>query len=255
MKSWLQRNLNNIIVTSFLIPILLVAFVSISHVTTFYSLSNPLSWAIYLSVAVEIAALAALAGISAKFGQFIYIPFGIVTIIQFVGNFFYSYSFIDPQSAEFMNWVDMISGIFEPMGIEADNYVAHRRILAFLTGGMIPFISLTFAHMLIVYSSRTTINDDVLSPENQVKPDKVDADNNSQNTEEIKPVNNITQITEEQLIELSREVGKIEISEYEEKISPTEEELQQMEEYLQSLQPVQETHPYTKKRLSYTKNA
>ena len=109
--------------------------------------------------------------------------------------------------------------------------------------------------MLIVYSSRTTINDDVLSPENQVEPDKVDTDNNSQNTEEIKPVNNITQITEEQLIELSREVGKIELSEFEEKISPTEEELQQMEEYLQSLQPVQETHPYTKKRLSYTKNA
>jgi branched-subunit amino acid ABC-type transport system permease component len=63
MKKWLQSNLNNIIVGSFLIPILLVAFVSISHVTTFYSMANPLSWAIYLSVAVEIAALAALAGI------------------------------------------------------------------------------------------------------------------------------------------------------------------------------------------------
>ena len=162
MKSWLQRNLNNIIVTSFLIPILLVAFVSISHVTTFYGLSNPFSWAIYLSVAVEIAALAALAGISANFGRFIYIPFGIVTIIQFVGNFFYSYSYIDPSSVEFMNWVDMISGIFEPMGIEPDNFVAHRRILAFLTGGMIPFISLTFAHMLIVYSSRTTIVDEIV---------------------------------------------------------------------------------------------
>jgi uncharacterized membrane protein len=72
MKKWLQSNLNNIIVGSFLIPILLVAFVSISHVTTLYSLANPLSWAVYLSVAVEIAALAALAGVSAKFGKFIY---------------------------------------------------------------------------------------------------------------------------------------------------------------------------------------
>ncbi len=64
--------------TSFIIPILLVAIVSISHVVTFYGLSNPMSWAIFLSVAVEIAALAALAGVSAKFGRFIYIPFGIV---------------------------------------------------------------------------------------------------------------------------------------------------------------------------------
>ena len=140
MKKWLQSNLNNIIVGSFLIPILLVAFVSISHVTTLYSLANPLSWAIYLSVAVEIAALAALAGISAKFGKFIYIPFGIVTLIQFVGNFFYSYSYININSQDFKDWVDMISGLLEPIGVDPTDVVAHRRILAFITGGLIPFI-------------------------------------------------------------------------------------------------------------------
>jgi hypothetical protein len=242
MKKWLQRNLNNIIVTSFLIPILLVAFVSISHVTTFYGLSNPFSWAIYLSVAVEIAALAALAGISAKFGRFIYIPFGIVTIIQFVGNFFYSYSFIDPTSVEFMNWVDMISGIFEPMGVEPDNYVAHRRILAFLTGGMIPFISLTFAHMLIVYSSRTSIGSAMENPVDEVP------------TQDIS--NEESQIlSEEELIEISRQVGKQEAEETPEKINPTEEDLQQIQTLLESLVPIQEEQPAEKKRLSYTKNA
>ena len=242
MKKWLQRNLNNIIVTSFLIPILLVAFVSISHVTTFYGLSNPFSWAIYLSVAVEIAALAALAGISAKFGRFIYIPFGIVTIIQFVGNFFYSYSFINPTSVEFMNWVDMISGIFEPMGVEPDNYVAHRRILAFLTGGMIPFISLTFAHMLIVYSSRTSIGSAMENPVDEVP------------TQDIS--NEESQIlSEEELIEISRQVGKQEAEETPEKINPTEEDLQQIQTLLESLVPIQEEQPAEKKRLSYTKNA
>ena len=125
MKEWIKNNINNIIIGSFLIPILLVAFVSISHVTTFYGLSNPFSWAIYLSVAVEIAALASLAGISAKFGKFIYIPFGIVTLIQLVGNFFYSYSFVDMDSESFRNWVDMTSGIFEVVGIETTNVLAH----------------------------------------------------------------------------------------------------------------------------------
>ena len=236
MKSWLQRNLNNIIVTSFLIPILLVAFVSISHVTTFYGLSNPFSWAIYLSVAVEIAALAALAGISANFGRFIYIPFGIVTIIQFVGNFFYSYSYIDPSSVEFMNWVDMISGIFEPMGIEPDNFVAHRRILAFLTGGMIPFISLTFAHMLIVYSSRTTIVDEIVV-DNTPPP--------------ISP----KILSEEELIEISRNVGRQEAKDVIEKINPTSEELEQIQTVLESLVPMEEELPIQKKTLTYTKNA
>ena len=86
IKNWVQKNLRTIIITSFLIPILLVAFVSIAHVTTWYELSNPISWAIYLSAAIEIAALGALAGLSVNMGRFIYLPFGIVTFIQLIGN-------------------------------------------------------------------------------------------------------------------------------------------------------------------------
>jgi len=213
MKKWLQSNLNNIIVGSFLIPILLVAFVSISHVTTLYSLANPLSWAIYLSVAVEIAALAALAGISAKFGKFIYIPFGIVTLIQFVGNFFYSYSHINITSQDFKDWVDMISGLLEPIGVDPTDVVSHRRILAFITGGLIPFISLTFAHMLIVYSSKIQTNEDNVEPVNDT-------------------VNEPVILTEEVIEQLSTDAGKIEFETVEEKINPTPEEISRLEEAL-----------------------
>jgi hypothetical protein len=231
MKSWLQRNLNNVIITSFLIPILLVAFVSISHVTTFYSTSNPLSWAIYLSLAVEVAALAALAGISAKFGKFIYIPFGIVTLIQFVGNFFYSYSFIDPTGQSFINWVDMISGFLEPMGVDPTDTVSHRRILALLTGGLIPFISLTFAHMLIVYSNK------IQTGEIETVEPKIDVE------------------------ELSKEAGKVEAEvEMDNKINPTPEELEEMERRLSELEPkplsqIVKEDQEGLRRLSYTKNA
>ena len=221
MKKWLQSNLNNIIVGSFLIPILLVAFVSISHVTTLYSLANPLSWAIYLSVAVEIAALAALAGVSAKFGKFIYIPFGIVTFIQFIGNFFYSYSYINVNSQDFKDWVDMISGLLEPIGVDPTDVVAHRIILAFITGGLIPFISLTFAHMLIVYSSKLQTKEDVIDPVNDTVSDTVN-----------KPV----VLTEEELIELSKKAGIIEAEQIEEKINPTPEDLVRLEEALKNLE-------------------
>jgi hypothetical protein len=217
MKKWLQSNLNNIIVGSFLIPILLVAFVSISHVTTLYSLANPLSWAIYLSVAVEIAALAALAGISAKFGKFIYIPFGIVTLIQFVGNFFYSYSHINITSQDFKDWVDMISGLLEPIGVDPTDVVSHRRILAFITGGLIPFISLTFAHMLIVYSSKIQTNEDNVEPVNDTVNDTV---------------NEPVVLTEEVIEQLSTDAGKIEFETVEEKINPTPEEISRLEEAL-----------------------
>jgi hypothetical protein len=225
MKKWLQSNLNNIIVGSFLIPILLVAFVSISHVTTLYSLANPLSWAIYLSVAVEIAALAALAGVSAKFGKFIYLPFGIVTFIQFVGNFFYSYSYINVNSQDFKDWVDMISGLLEPIGVDPTDVVAHRRILAFITGGLIPFISLTFAHMLIVYSSKLQTKEDVIDPVNDTVSDTVND-----------TVNQPVVLTEEELIEFSKKAGMMEAEQVEEKINPTPEDLIRLEEALKNLE-------------------
>jgi hypothetical protein len=89
--TWIQKNFKKIIYVAFLVPILTVACVSISHVTTWYGLSNPFSWAVYLSIGIEIAALSAVAAISANMGKKIYIPFGIVTFIQFIGNIFFAY--------------------------------------------------------------------------------------------------------------------------------------------------------------------
>ena len=154
MKNWVQRNLKSIIVTAFVIPILLVAFVSISHVTSFYGISNPFAWAVYLSVAVEIAALSALAGVSVRLGKFIYFPFLLVTFIQFVGNLFFSFSFIEEQSELFKQWMEMSGPLFEPMGVETTDTPTHKLILALFSGGLLPIISLTFAHMLVVYSNR-----------------------------------------------------------------------------------------------------
>ena len=159
MKNWIQRNLKSIIVTAFVIPILLVAFVSISHVTSFYGISNPFAWAVYLSVAVEIAALSALAGVSVKLGKFIYFPFILVTFIQFVGNLFFSFSFIQEQSELFRQWMEMAGPLFEPMGVETTDIPTHKLILALFSGGLLPIISLTFAHMLVVYSNRETESD------------------------------------------------------------------------------------------------
>ena len=72
--NWIQKNFKTLIYSAFLVPILTVAIVSISHVTKWYGISNPVSWAVYLSVGVEIAALSALAAISAQMGKKVYFP-------------------------------------------------------------------------------------------------------------------------------------------------------------------------------------
>jgi hypothetical protein len=202
--NWIQRNFKTIIYTAFLIPIITVAIVSISHVTKWYGLSNPISWAIYLSVGIEIAALSALAAISAQMGKKVYFPFIIVTLIQFIGNIFFSYQFIDISSQSFKDWVDMVDPVVSFLGVESGDPVGHKRFLALFAGGMLPIISLSFLHMLVKFEE--------------------------EEKSKIKPI-----ISDLDVDKLSTEAGKLEKEFVEEKLNPTPEQLQKLEVELQKL--------------------
>lgn len=207
--NWFQRNFRNIIYVSFLVPILLVAFVSISHVTTWYGITNPFSWAIYLSVGIEIAALSALAAISANMGRVVYLPFGIVTFIQFLGNIFFAYQFIDVNSKMFLDWVEMVDPVVSYIGVEEGNPISHKRFLAFFAGGMLPLISLSFLHMLVRF-------------EEESKKDKPT------------PI-----VPEGHIDELSKQAGKVEAEILEDeqntKLTPTQEEIEELEKVLNEI--------------------
>jgi hypothetical protein len=203
--NWIQKNFRAIIYIAFLVPILTVAFVSISHVASWYGLSNPFSWAIYLSVGIEIAALSALAAISAQMGAKVYFPFGIVTLIQFIGNIFFAYQFIDVNSESFKDWVDLVDPFVTYLGVESGDMVGHKRFLSLFAGGMLPIISLSFLHMLVKFEE-----EDKKRTPTQV-PTQIDLD------------------------ELSREAGKMETSPENEKYTPTPEELFKLEEELRKL--------------------
>jgi len=152
MRHWINKHFKIIVITAFLIPIITVAVVSISHVTQWYGISNPLTWAIYLSVGIEIAALSALAALTANMGKKVYFPFIIVTFIQFIGNVFFSYEYINVLSQTFTSWVELVSPIVELVGIESTDLIGHKRILALFTGGLLPVISLSFLHMLVKFT-------------------------------------------------------------------------------------------------------
>lgn len=155
MTSWFNKNQNLIIKLAFLIPIISVAAISISHVVSWYDLANPISWAIYLSIAVEIAAMSAIAAASVKVKGFsVWFVFIIVTFIQFVGNIFFSYSEIDETSKMFQQWVELTSPIFDSMGVDTSDLIAQKRMLALLEGGLLPLISLTCLHFFIQYDGK-----------------------------------------------------------------------------------------------------
>jgi hypothetical protein len=192
------------------------------------------SWAIYLSIGIEIAALSALAAISAKMGKKVYFPFGIVTLIQFIGNIFFAYQYINVDSQAFKDWVDMVDPIVSYLGVESGDPVGHKRFLALFAGGMLPIISLSFLHMLVKFEEEEKKN--VVEPTQPV----IDID------------------------ELSIEAGKKEAEVEKEKYTPTQEDLDRLEAELRRVneqkfgtltEEIQEETPSDpeKKILSYTK--
>ena len=205
MGKWLKNNFRLLIYISFLVPIITVAIVSISHVTVWYGISNPMSWALYLSIGIEIAALSALAAISAQMGSKVYVPFGIVTLIQFIGNIFFAFEFIKIGNEQFLSWVELTGPILEYIGIEQGDLQSHRRFLAIFAGGMLTLISLSFLHMLVKFNE-----------ENNVDATK------EENGEDTKKV-----------------------IEEETKIKPTNEELDKLEHLLNKFKPEERVEPST----------
>jgi hypothetical protein len=200
MKNWINRNYKTLIITAFIIPIITVAIVSISHVAKWYGLSNPVTWAIYLSIGIEIAALSALAAISADMGRKVYFPFFIVTLIQFIGNIFFAYSYIDINSTLFKDWVDLVSPLVSYMGVDENDFIGHKRFLSLFAGGMLPVISLSFLHMLVKFTE-----------EDRLKPKKTDIveDKTELKDEQINKINASDLISEVSKIRLSENDLKI----------------------------------------------
>ena len=202
--NWLQKNFKTLIYVAFLVPIILVAIVSISHVTKWYNISNPISWSIYLSIGIEIAALSALAAIAAQMGKKVYFPFIVVTLVQFLGNIFFAYQYIDINSQTFKDWVDMVDPVVQFLGVESGDLIGHKRFLALFAGGMLPIISLSFLHMLVKFEEE----------EKNKKVPEIDIE------------------------KLSLEAGKLEADLEKEKYTPNDEDLSKLEEQLSKINEI-----------------
>lgn len=142
----------------FLVPILLVAGISISHVVAWYDLSNPFVWAVYLSIAIEIGAMTALIAATNRIKGGVWFMFGLVTFIQMVGNIFFSFKEIDVNSELFKQWVELSGPIWESLGSELTDVTSLKRWLAFLEGGLLPIISLTSLHFFVKYTENKLEN-------------------------------------------------------------------------------------------------
>lgn len=223
MTNWFSRNQDLIIRLAFLIPIISVAAISISHVVSWYDLANPISWAIYLSIAVEIAAMSAIAAASVKVKGFsVWFVFIIVTFIQFVGNIFFSYTEIDESSRMFQQWMELTGPVLDSMGIDTKDMIAQKRFLALLEGGLLPLISLTCLHFFIQYEGKPKTAIEIAEEIEELQEELKEEIEEIQ--EEMEELIEDEEKLEEQLLE--NEIASSELVDLEEQLEENEDPLQ-----------------------------
>jgi hypothetical protein len=218
----------------FLIPIFLVAGISISHVVAWYDITNPISWAIYLSIAIEIGAITALIAATQRIKGGVWFMFGLVTFVQMVGNIFYSYKEIDPTGELFTSWVELTSPIFELFGTEPTDIISHKRWLAILGGGLLPVISLTSLHFFVKYEEpeKPTTNDTQIDKDLEIVS-LMDLETILEKEEEEKPK-----------VKKGRKKKEVVESLIEEKVEITTEELPTIDSKIESEEVETEVQPY-----------
>lgn len=201
--NWIKKNPNR---TMFLVPILLVAGISISHVVSWYNIANPINWAIYLSIAIEVGAMTALIAATNKIKGGVWFMFGLVTIIQMIGNIFYSFKEIDETGDLFKSWVEL-TGPFWDMFTDSTDVISMKRWLAFLEGGLLPIISLTSLHFFVKYENpeETKVEelmDEVPNTEEKTSNDLTDVSNRVwDKVAELRKEGKLPETTEEDIID------------------------------------------------------
>ena len=150
-----QKTSWGIIVAFVLVP-LIVSVVSTIHVISFFLLSNDSLLALVLAIAFEIGALSALAGlivmdkINKSTVWFIFI---LLTLFQMMGNAYYSYDTVSFKIISNNGLIKNFSELFGLDNSDAEGIVFIKRIIAILSGAILPIISLSFLHLLIRYIS------------------------------------------------------------------------------------------------------
>ena len=121
----------------------LVSIISTIHVIDFFELSNPYWLAVTLAIGFEIGAAASLASlvILKKMNRtIVWSLFIAITLMQMQGNMYYAFINLE----DFAGWSELFDLIEEDL-------IDQKRILAFVSGAILPLIALGFIKSLVDY--------------------------------------------------------------------------------------------------------
>jgi len=156
MKTSKSKAVNAFIIGTFVSLYLLVSIISTIHVIDFFKLSNPDWLAISLAIGFELgaaASLAALITLDKMNKTMVWSLFIVITAMQMQGNMYYAYVHIK----DYQGWVELFNLVeWEP--------IAQKRLLAAVSGAILPLVALGFIKSLVDY----------IKPESDTDPIRVE---------------------------------------------------------------------------------
>lgn len=144
------------IIGTFVMLYVLVSLISTIHVIDFFELSNPRSMAIALAIAFEVGAAASLASLITldKMNKtLVWALFIAITAMQMQGNMFYAFQNLEGYES----WSELFNLIEEEP-------LFQKRVLAFVSGAILPLVALGFIKSLVDY----------IKPEGEMKEEEIE---------------------------------------------------------------------------------
>lgn len=153
-----NKLVNFFIISTFVTLYVIVSLISCIHTIDFFLLSNPRWLAISLAIAFEIGAAASLAAIIVldKMNKtMIWGLFIILTGMQAMGNTYFAYVNVH----DFQGWIELF-------GLVDYDIITQKRILAVVSGAILPLIALGFIKSLVDYLKPDKETKNILLEEN-----------------------------------------------------------------------------------------
>jgi len=159
--------IDRFVIGTFVALYLAVSVISTIHVIDFFSMSNPYWLAVSLAVAFELGAAASLASLITldKMNKgLVWALFITITLMQMQGNMYYAFKNI----TDYKEWSELFNLIEEDV-------LYQKRILAFVSGAILPLVALGFIKSLVDYiKPDKTQPQAVEMPESELKVDQVE---------------------------------------------------------------------------------
>jgi len=130
---------------TFILVVLLASFTSLVHVTSFWTMTNSLLFAVILSICTGFSIIGTM--LASKYTRWSYGAFLLIMLMELLGNIFHAFVNIDVKSDKFVGFKNLMDPVFTIIYSDPQIDLVYMRWIACIEGGFIPILVAIMFHM------------------------------------------------------------------------------------------------------------